>query len=156
MSSPPSYLIPGMKNVYKCPYYWGKMDHNEVETILKNEPQWSFLLINCSRSHSNLNLVFACKFPKGGISYYRFNEIMNYFFNNTVHLNGGLKYPVLRKNPFSLKDLARAVICDFITFDNVTNLEIPNILKNFLREYSTNKEIEPIPIIPNVKMDKKH
>ena len=111
------------------------MDYNEVESILKNEPPWSFLLINCSRSQSNLNLVFACKFPKGGISYYRFNEIMNYFFNNTVHLNGGLKYPVLRKNPFSLKDLARAVICDFITFDNVTNLEIPNILKNFLREY---------------------
>ena len=55
-----------------------------------------------------------------------------------------MKYPVNRKKPFSLKDLARVVICDSITtFDDVSNLEIPDILKNFLRtEYSTDTEIK--------------
>ena len=49
-----------------------------------------------------------------------------------------MKYPVLRKNPFSLKDLAGVAVCDSTTFDDVLNLEIPDILKNLLRtEYST-------------------
>ena len=46
-----------------------------------------------------------------------------------------LKYPLFRKNPFILKKLARAVTCDSTTYNNVSRLEIPKTLKQFLEEH---------------------
>ena len=52
-----------------------------------------------------------------------------------------LLYPVLRRNCFSLQELARAAICDNCKFDRVSQLPLPPSLKSFLRDYSYKHKI---------------
>ena len=52
-----------------------------------------------------------------------------------------LLYPVLRRNTFTLQELARAKICDNCTFGNVSQLPLPRTLKSFLRAYSYKQKI---------------
>ncbi len=47
-----------------------------------------------------------------------------------------LLYPVLRRQPFALQEIARAAICDNCTYGNVRQLPLPRTLVSFLRAYS--------------------
>ena len=53
-----------------------------------------------------------------------------------------MKHPVFRENAFSLKNLARAVICDSNVFSSkrLANINCPESMKKFLQEYS----MEPV------------
>ena len=57
-----------------------------------------------------------------------------------------LLFPVLRKMPFSLQDLARTVICDSTTYNGVSKLPIPKTLQNYLREYHYRHKVESRPL----------
>ena len=48
-----------------------------------------------------------------------------------------LRHPVPRKTAFSLKELSRAVICDKVTHEKVSELGLPASLNDFMREYQT-------------------
>ena len=39
----PQYLIPCMKEIFDLPHFWGEMEHSEIENILKDKPDGSFL-----------------------------------------------------------------------------------------------------------------
>ena len=39
----PQYLIPCMKEIFALPHFWGEMEHSEIENILKDKPDGSFL-----------------------------------------------------------------------------------------------------------------
>ena len=118
-------LIPTcIKDLYNCPYYWDKIDRNEAKTILEKKPSGSYLMIVSKlwkyelviKIGNNFLILPFTIFARQG---FRFNFLI---------------YPVLRKKPFSLPDLCRAVICDALpTSDDVLNLQIPETLKNFLR-----------------------
>ena len=47
--------------------------------------------------------------------------------------NPTLLQPVLRKDPFSLKELSKAVVSDSTTFGDVNELPIPRELHKYLR-----------------------
>ena len=91
--------------------------HIDSQVQSNHKPPWKFEFI--VKSHTTYYKKTIIKLPFA-------TQFTDYHFNI-------LKYPVLRKNSFSLKDLSRAVICDASTFENVSKLEIPETLKNFLK-----------------------
>ena len=52
-----------------------------------------------------------------------------------VDENNVFKNPVQRKVPFSLKKLTRATICDSTSYEHIDKLQIPEVLKEFLKEH---------------------
>ena len=55
-----NYLIPKLKDIFSCPFYWGKMDRYEAEALLANKPEGSFLL----RDSAQENYVFSVSFRR--------------------------------------------------------------------------------------------
>ncbi len=168
-----SYLIPGLQDIFSCPFYWGKMDRYEAEALLANKPEGSFLL----RDSAQENYVFSVSFRRYSRSLHARIEETQHKFSFDCHdpgvhasrsIRGLLDYykdplscmffepmllfPILRKKPFSLQELARTVICDSTTYDGVCELPIPKTLKSFLKEYHykhkvDSRELEPRPAL---------
>ena len=146
------HLISGMKYVYNCPFYWGKMDLFEAKQVLKNQVDGSFLLRDSEfpeslfsvtfKRHSKIwnariikmdpQLTFDCYDPSG--------------FLSDPFRSKQLKNPIFRKSPFTLQDLTRAIICDLTNFERVSNLGIPKSLENFLREYHCKHSEKATPV----------
>ena len=55
-----NHLIPGLKDIFNCPFYWGKMDRYEAEALLANKPEGSFLL----RDSAQEDYVFSVSFRR--------------------------------------------------------------------------------------------
>jgi len=143
-------LVPHLVDVFNCPYYFGDMSRLEAEDLLQNEPDGSFLLRNSS---DKTRFPYSITFKKNGeISSLRITFSGNQFrfegqyprmpnFDSVIYLienymkipNATLRTPVLRKNPFSLKDLSKAIVSDSTTFDEIMQLPIPQELKEYLR-----------------------
>ena len=151
-----NYLIPGLKDIFNCPFYWGKMDRYEAEALLADKPEGSFLL----RDSAQDNYVFSVSFRRYSRSLHARIEETQHKFSFDCHdpgvhasrsIRGLLDYykdplscmffepmllfPILRKKPFSLQELARTVICDHTEYESVSYLPIPKTLQSFLREY---------------------
>jgi len=151
-----NYLIPGLENIFNCPFYWGKMDRYEAEALLADKPEGSFLL----RDSAQENYVFSVSFRRYSRSLHARIEETQHKFSFDCHdpgvhasrsIRGLLDYykdplscmffepmllfPILRRKPFSLQELARTVICDNTEYEGVSYLPIPKTLKTFLREY---------------------
>jgi len=158
-----NYLIPKLKDIFSCPFYWGKMDRYEAEALLANKPEGSFLL----RDSAQENYVFSVSFRRYSRSLHaRIEETKHKFsfdcHDPGVHASRDIKgllefykdplscmffepmllFPILRKKPFSLQELSRTVICDNTTYNGVTTLPIPKTLKSFLREYHYKHKVE--------------
>jgi len=143
-------LVTHLADVYNCPYYFGDMSRLEAEKLLQNEPDGSFLLRNSSEKG---RYPYSITFKKNGeISSLRITFSGNQFrfegqyprmpnFDSVIYLienymkipNATLKTPVLRKDPFSLKDLSMAIVSDSTTFQEIMQLPIPQELKEYLR-----------------------
>ena len=162
-----NYLIPGLKEIISCPFYWGKMDRYEAEALLNNKPEGSFLL----RDSAQENYVFSVSFRRYSRSLHaRIEETYHKFsfdcHDPGVHASKSIRglldfykdplscmffepmllFPILRKKPFSLQELSRTVICDSTSYDGITELPIPKSLKSFLREYHYKHKVESRPI----------
>ena len=63
----PSHLFPDLQDLYKCPYYWGKLNESDIDQVFQNKPLGSFLLRDATEMEKdNLNtkwmtLVFSYK-----------------------------------------------------------------------------------------------
>lgn len=53
-----------------------------------------------------------------------------------------LTKPLHRNNPFSLQQIARGAICSQLTYDGVSQLELPIRLKEYLREYHYKQQVQ--------------
>ena len=162
-----NYLIPGLSDIFSCPFYWGKMDRYEAEALLANKPEGSFLL----RDSAQDNYVFSVSFRRYSRSLHARIEETKHKFSFDCHDPGVhasksirglldfykdplscmffepmLLFPILRKKPFSLQDLSRTVICDSTSYDGVSELPIPKTLQGFLREYHYKHKVESRPI----------
>lgn len=158
-----SYLIPCLKEIFSCSFYWGKMDRYEAEALLANKPEGSFLL----RDSAQDNYVFSVSFRRYSRSLHARIEETQHKFSFDCHdpgvhasrsIRGLLDYykdplscmffepmllfPVLRKKPFSLQELSRTVICDSTSYDGISQLPIPKTLKSFLREYHYKHKVD--------------
>jgi len=151
-----NFLIPGQKEIIQCPFYWGKIDRYEAESLLADKPEGSFLL----RDSAQEDFVFSVSFRRYSRSLHARIEEDRHTFSFDSHDPGVhashsvrgllehykdplscmffepmLLFPVVRKTVFSLQSLARASICDRTHYGGVSQLPLPKVLKQYLREY---------------------
>lgn len=149
-------LVPDLYEISKCSFYWGKMDRYEAERLLDNQPEGTFLL----RDSAQEDYLFSVSFRRFDRSLHARIEQYYHQFSFDSHDPGVyssstvtgliehykdpshcmffepmLTKPLNRNFTFSLQHLARVVVCDRITYDSVNELQLPVVLKRFLREY---------------------
>jgi len=155
-------LVPDLLDITRCSFYWGKMDRYEVERLLENRPDGTFLLrdsaqeeylfsVSFRRYNRSLHArieqwnhrfsfdshdpgVYSSKTILGLIDHYK-NPELCMFFEPTLTL------PLHRNFPFTLQHMARAVICSHLTYDGVNALTLPKTLKLYLKEYHYKQRI---------------
>ena len=158
-------LIPNIKFLFDCPYYWGKIDQKKTKSLFDGKSDGSFLLKDSNGEEFHLELVYKSqsKLRKGKIKIEIIlrendedcskNKSLLSSPNNAYgkiyatekwvkdlidefKQNFNLQSPIMRNHPFSLQDLATAKACDLMkNYENISQLEIPQELKECLRRY---------------------
>ncbi|XP_068625956.1 suppressor of cytokine signaling 5-like [Battus philenor] len=149
-------LVPDLQEITACSFYWGKMDRYEAERLLDNKPEGTFLL----RDSAQEEHLFSVSFRKYGRSLHARIEHYQHRFSFDSHdpavfaaptVTGLIEHykdpacvmffepmltaPLPRTEPFSLQQLARAVIVSHTSYDGVEQLPLPARLRAFLKEY---------------------
>ena len=124
-----------IQEIFACPFFWGDLDDNEAEDILTNEPIGSYILRKSWNQDYLLRISFKdsyiiehghiCKLNTSdqvdGKHYVKLEDILKDKIQSSFcDVKMYLKFPVIRKSPFSLQKLTRAVIADFTRFQEVT------------------------------------
>uniref|UniRef100_A0A2L2YD19 Suppressor of cytokine signaling 5 n=2 Tax=Parasteatoda tepidariorum TaxID=114398 RepID=A0A2L2YD19_PARTP len=150
------HLVPDLREITNCSFYWGKMDRYKAEKQLDKKPEGTFLL----RDSAQEEFLFSVSFRRYGRTLHARIEQLNHkfsfdshdpnvFTSNTVcglveHYKNPiccmffepmLTIPVHRTFPFDLQHLCRAVISDYITYDGINELKLPKKIKSYLKEY---------------------
>ena len=158
-------LIPDLDELYNCPFYWGKIEEEEAKAVLKDKPFGSYLVKDAEEAEDKIHqieLFFVRKDLSIGKMelYFDSNFVISKFMCVPFGFGVGriegkttfkdflrkltefspfpetLKYPVLKKRPFSLQELARSSIRKTaLSFDGISLLELPENLKKFLKEH---------------------
>ncbi|KAI5634644.1 SH2 domain-containing protein [Phthorimaea operculella] len=149
-------LVPDLQEITACSFYWGKMDRYEAERLLDNKPEGTFLL----RDSAQEEHLFSVSFRKYGRSLHARIEHYQHRFSFDSHdpavfaaptVTGLIEHykdpacvmffepmltaPLPRATPFTLQQLARAVIVSNTTYDGVEELPLPPRLRAYLKEY---------------------
>ncbi|XP_055375164.1 probable cyclin-dependent serine/threonine-protein kinase DDB_G0292550 [Condylostylus longicornis] len=149
-------LVPDLEKITASSFYWGKMDRYEAERLLDGKPEGTFLL----RDSAQEEYLFSVTFRKYDRSLHARIEQMNHKFSFDCHdpgvftaptVTGLLEHykdptcvmffepmltiPLNRNFPFSLQQLCRATIVSNISYDGINELQLPNSLKAYLKEY---------------------
>ncbi|XP_034837986.1 suppressor of cytokine signaling 4-like isoform X1 [Maniola hyperantus] len=150
-------LVPDLQEITACSFYWGKMDRYEAERLLDNKPEGTFLL----RDSAQEEHLFSVSFRKYGRSLHARIEHYQHRFSFDSHdpavfaaptVTGLIEHykqdpacvmffepmltaPLPRSAPFSLQQLARAVIVSHVNYDGVEQLPLPSRLRAYLKEY---------------------
>lgn len=69
-------LVPDLKKITSCSFYWGKMDRYEAERLLEGKPEGTFLL----RDSAQEEFLFSVSFRKYGRSLHARIEQFNHQF----------------------------------------------------------------------------
>lgn len=69
-------LVPDLKQITNCSFYWGKMDRYEAERLLENKPEGTFLL----RDSAQEEFLFSVSFRKYDRSLHARIEQFNHKF----------------------------------------------------------------------------
>ncbi|CAH0382023.1 unnamed protein product [Bemisia tabaci] len=149
-------LVPDLLQITSCSFYWGKMDRYEAERLLEGLPEGAFLL----RDSAQEEYLFSVSFRKYSRSLHARIEQWNHrfsfdcrdpevFASSTVcgliehyknlsclmYYEPQLTIPLHRNFPFPLQHLCRATICSHINYDGINQLQLPKVLKSYLKEY---------------------
>ncbi|XP_014224227.1 uncharacterized protein LOC106650614 [Trichogramma pretiosum] len=149
-------LVPDLKSITTCSFYWGKMDRYEAERLLDGKQEGTFLL----RDSAQEEFLFSVSFRKYGRSLHARIEQWNHKFSFDSHDPGVyasntvcgliehykdpsccmffepmLTIPLHRNFAFPLQHLCRAVISSRTTYDGINRLQLPKSLKTYLKEY---------------------
>ncbi|XP_061726165.1 uncharacterized protein LOC133531784 [Cydia pomonella] len=149
-------LVPDLQQITACSFYWGKMDRYEAERLLDNKPEGTFLL----RDSAQEDHLFSVSFRKYGRSLHARIEHYQHRFSFDSHdpavfaaptvtrliehykdpacvmfFEPMLTAPLPRTCPFSLQQLARAVIVSHTSYDGVEKLPLPPRMRAYLKEY---------------------
>lgn len=142
--------------------YLGKMDRYEAERLLDGKPEGTFLL----RDSAQEEFLFSVSFRKYGRSLHARIEQWNHKFSFDSHDPGVytsdtvcgliehykdptscmffepmLTCPLHRNFTFSLQHLCRATIVNRLTYDAVNQLQLPKVLKSYLKEYHYSQKV---------------
>lgn len=149
-------LVPDQQQITALPCYWGVMDRYEAEALLDGRAEGTFLL----RDSAQEDYLFSVSFRRYGRSLHARIEQWNHNFSFDAHdpcvfhaatvtallehykdpsscmfFEPLLTVPLHRTFPFDLQSLARAAICNGITYDGIAALPLPPALQDYLREY---------------------
>ncbi|XP_015603702.1 uncharacterized protein LOC107271796 [Cephus cinctus] len=149
-------LVPDLRSITACSFYWGKMDRYEAERLLEGKQDGTFLL----RDSAQEEFLFSVSFRKYERSLHARIEQWNHKFSFDSHDPGVyasetvcgliehykdpsccmffepmLTIPLHRNFAFPLQHLCRAVITTRTTYDGINKLQLPKTLKSYLKEY---------------------
>ncbi|KZC10902.1 PREDICTED: uncharacterized protein LOC107189038 [Dufourea novaeangliae] len=149
-------LVPDLRSITACSFYWGKIDRYEAERLLEGKQEGTFLL----RDSAQEEFLFSVSFRKYGRSLHARIEQWNHKFSFDSHDPGVyasetvcgliehykdpsccmffepmLTIPLHRNFTFPLQHLCRAVITTRTTYDGINKLQLPKTLKSYLKEY---------------------
>ncbi|XP_034935875.1 uncharacterized protein [Chelonus insularis] len=155
-------LVPDLRSITACSFYWGKMDRYEAERLLDGKQEGTFLL----RDSAQEEFLFSVSFRKYGRSLHARIEQWNHKFSFDAHDPGVyasetvcgliehykdpsccmffepmLTIPLHRNFAFPLQHLCRAVITTRTTYDGINKLQLPKTLKAYLKEYHYKQRI---------------
>jgi len=159
-------LIPDLLTITNCSFYWGKMDRYEAEKLLEDKPEGTFLLRDSAQDehlfsvsfrrfdrslHARIELqpvegkgddrfsfdprdpnVFSSPTVCGLIEHYKDPSHVMFF-------EPMLTLPLHRKDAFSLQALSRASVSSRLKYDKINELDLPQQLKIYLKEYHYKK-----------------
>jgi len=156
-------LVPDLLQITSSSFYWGKMDRYEAERLLDGKPEGTFLL----RDSAQEEFLFSVSFRKYGRSLHARIEQWKHLFSFDSHDPGVFSSstvcgliehykdpsacmffePMLtirlhRNFAFPLQHLARAVICSKISYDGISQLHLPKVLKSYLKEYHYKQRVK--------------
>ena len=125
--------------MYNCPFFHGKISKEEAKKILQGKPDGSFLIRekeSTENSNTQFEIAVKLRITSGKVCFgniiskipdYYDNIDLSYYVNNCT--------PIVRTHPFSLKELSASKIRGSgLTEEDIRKLEIPLLLKNFLKE----------------------
>ncbi|CAK9799558.1 Suppressor of cytokine signaling 5 [Anthophora plagiata] len=149
-------LVPDIKSITACSFYWGKIDRYEAERLLEGKQEGTFLL----RDSAQEEFIFSVSFRKYGRSLHARIEQWNHKFSFDAHDPGVyasdtvcgliehykdpscsmffepmLTIPLYRNFAFPLQHICRGVITTRTTYDGINKLQLPKTLKSYLKEY---------------------
>ncbi|KAJ6650016.1 General transcription factor 3C polypeptide 3 [Pseudolycoriella hygida] len=82
-------LVPDLRKITNCGFYWGKMDRYEAERLLEGKPEGTFLL----RDSAQEEFLFSVSFRKYGRSLHARIEQFNHKFSFDCHDPGVFTSP---------------------------------------------------------------
>ncbi|XP_041351321.1 uncharacterized protein LOC121370260 [Gigantopelta aegis] len=155
-------LVPDLRCITSCSFYWGIMDRYEAERLLDSKPEGTFLL----RDSAQEEFLFSVSFRRYSRSLHARIEQWNHKFSFDAHdpavyacdtvcgliehykdpnccmfFEPMLTLPLNRKDPFSLQHLSRSEICCHISYDEISMLPLPNSLKQYLKYYHYKQKV---------------
>ena len=155
-------LVPDLRHITKCTFYWGVIDRYEAERLLETRPEGTFLL----RDSAQEEFLFSVSFRRYGRSLHARIEQWNHKFSFDSHDPGVfasdtvcgliehykdpsccmffepmLTNPLNRTFPFSLQHLCRTVICSTTTYDGLNFLPLPKSLRDYLKYYHYKQKV---------------
>lgn len=74
-------LVPDLRSITACSFYWGKMDRYEAERLLEGKQEGTFLL----RDSAQEEFIFSVSFRKYGRSLHARIEQWNHKFSFDSH-----------------------------------------------------------------------
>ena len=165
------YLAP-WKAIQNLQCYQGMLTNEEIEKLLADEPEYTYIISDYNNAQGNQNGVFNMSvalrlnydYGKGTTAYnrreltfklpqcepqgpYRFHIVrpqkhQDDHEESYCKLTKLFKYPLKRKTPLSLKELARAEICETFKYDQITTLALEGHITThcmrFIQEKASN------------------
>ncbi|KAM3716243.1 Suppressor of cytokine signaling [Dirofilaria immitis] len=166
-------LVPRLDLIIDMPYYWGIMDRYEAEALLDNKPEGTFLLRDSAQSEYLFSVSFRrykrtlharieqknhrFSFDFSDPSIYSANTITTliaYYKDPTkcLFFEPQLLIPLPRNFVFPLQYLCRARIASLTTYDNVEKLNLPILLKSFVKEYHYKHPVKTVNYTPDTDL----
>jgi suppressor of cytokine signaling 5 len=155
-------LVPDLREITNCSFYWGIMDRYEAEKLLETKPEGTFLL----RDSAQEEFLFSVSFRRYGRSLHARIEQWNHHFSFDSHDPGVfssdtvcgliehykdpsccmffepmLTLPLNRNFPFSLQHMCRSVIGSRTSYDGINILPLPKTLKAYLQYYHYKQKV---------------
>lgn len=157
------HLVPDLKKITSCSFYWGVIDRYEAERLLDKKREGTFLL----RDSAQEDFLFSVSFRRYNRSLHARVEQWNHRFSFDVHdsavysadsvcgliehykdssrclfFEPMLTDPLHRTFPFSLQHLARAAISSSLKrYDDIGRLPLPMSMKAYLRYYHYKEKV---------------
>ena len=155
-------LVPDIRKITHCSFYWGIMDRYQAEKLLENKPEGTFLL----RDSAQEEFLFSVSFRRYGRSLHARIEQWNHNFSFDSHDPGVfasdtvcgliehykdptccmffepmLTSPLTRNFTFSLQHMCRASICEKLNYDGISSLPLPPSMREYLKYYHYKQKV---------------